>query len=329
MSSKHISILLLHNVNLVGIENVRQAFQEINTYLQSRGDRAQFTVELVGLESEIKLQNGLYTIKADRTIDSVSKSDVIIIPPLRGNIPEGVELNKRFIPWIIQQYKSGAEIVSLCLGSFLLAGTGLLNGKSCVTHWKAGHDFKKAYPKVHLVTDKLITDEQGIYTGGGAFSSANLILYIIEKYAGRDAAIYCSKIFQVDLGRESQSPFIIFTGQKDHSDSIVLKAQHHIEEHHHERITVEDLCQRYGVGRRTFERRFKKATGITILEYHQRVKVEAAKRALEKGSKTVSEIMYDVGYSDAKAFRDMFRKYAGLTPADYKMKYVRKLSKTG
>ena len=127
--------------------------------MQSRGDRAHFTVELVGLESEIKLQNGLYTIKADRTNDSVSKSDLIIIPPLRGNIPEGVELNKCFIPWIIQQYKGGAEIVSLCLGSFLLAGTGLLNEKSCVTHWKAGHDFKKAYPKVHLVTDKLITDE--------------------------------------------------------------------------------------------------------------------------------------------------------------------------
>lgn len=105
-------------------------------------------------------------------------------------------------------------------------------------------------------------------------------MYIIEKYAGRDAAIYCSKIFQVDLWRESQSPFIIFTRQKDQSDDIILKAQHHIDEHHQERITVEDLCQRFGVGRRTFERRFINATGITILEYHQRVKVEAAKRAI-------------------------------------------------
>jgi transcriptional regulator GlxA family with amidase domain len=319
---KHISILLLNDVNLGSLENARQGLMEANKFLKSQGEKPKFNIELVGLTADVKLNNGLYAVHVDRVIKDISHTDMIIIPPIQGDLFESITSNKEFIPWIRDKYNAGAEIVSLCLGAFVLGSTGLLNGKDCVTHWQAAHQFQQLFPKARLIPDKLLTDEDRIYTGGGAFSSANLILYIIEKYVGREASIFCSKIFQIDMGRNSQSPFIIFTGQKDHADEDIKILQEHLENNYHEKISVEQLSLNYGIGRRSLERRFKKATGNTVIEYFQRVKVEAAKRELEKGFKTISEVMFDVGYSDHKSFRNVFRKYSGMSPTHYKTKYV-------
>jgi transcriptional regulator GlxA family with amidase domain len=319
---KHLSILLLEQVNLAGMENARQSFLETNAYLNQQGQPSMFEVKLVSISSEVSVNNGLYTIQADQLIKEVQKTDIIIIPPIQDDIHKAIEGNQAFIPWIKAQYENGAQLVSLCVGAFILGNTGLLDGRRCVTHWRAAQQFKNLFPKVDLITDKLLTDEQGIYTGGGAFSSANLLLYFIEKTVGRHAAIYCSKIFQIDMGRRSQSSFIIFSGQKDHADEEVKRAQGYIEEHYDRKLTVDILGKHFGISRRTFERRFKKATDNTVLEYIQRVKVEAAKRELEKGRKTVNEVMFEVGYFDNKAFRDIFKKYAGLSPSEYKSKYL-------
>jgi transcriptional regulator GlxA family with amidase domain len=126
----------------------------------------------------------------------------------------------------------------LCIGTFLLAGTGLLKGRNCTTHWEFANDFRKMFPAVNLLEDKIITDENGIYTSGGAYSWLNLILYLIEKYAGRDMAILCSKGFQIDIQRSSQSPFIIFSGQKEHDDEDIKKSQNFIENNIHAKIPV-------------------------------------------------------------------------------------------
>ena len=225
--------------------------------------------------------------------------------------------------WIVKQYKEGAEVATMCTGAFLLASTGLLDGKSCSTHWAADSTFRSMFPKVNLHTDKLITDENGIYTNGGAFSFLNLILYLVEKHYDRQTAIYCSKIFQIEMDRNSQSPFIMFTGQKMHGDEMVQQAQAYIENHPREKISIDYLANRFSVGRRNFDRRFIKATGNSPLEYAQRVKIESAKKALETTRKTISEVMYEVGYSDVKAFREIFRKITGMSPLGYREKYNR------
>src|SRR5206468_5934269 len=168
---------------------------------------------------------------------------------------------------------------------------------------------------------QLITDENGIYTNGGAYSFLNLIIYLVEKYYDRQTAIFCSKVFQIEMDRQNQSAFTIFTGQKLHGDEMVKKAQAYIESNLHEKISVEDLSSRFAVGRRNFDRRFIKATGNTPLEYLQRVKMEAAKKAFETSRKTINEVMYDVGYSDVKAFREVFRKLTGMSPVEYRNKY--------
>jgi transcriptional regulator GlxA family with amidase domain len=177
------------------------------------------------------------------------------------------------------------------------------------------------FPNVHLQPDQLITDEKGIYTNGGAYSFLNLVIYLVEKYYDRQTAIFCSKLFQIEMNRNSQSAFSIFTGQKLHGDEMVQQAQAYIESNLEEKMSVEQLSSRFAVGRRNFDRRFIKATGNTPVEYAQRVKIESAKKALENSRKTINEVMYEVGYSDVKAFREVFRKITGMSPLEYRGRY--------
>ena len=225
------------------------------------------------------------------------------------------------MPWIVNQYKNGAEVASLCIGAFVLAAPGLLNGKKCSSHWNAANEFRTMFPEVELVDGSILTEEQGIYSSGGANSYWSLLLYLVEKYTDRDTAILASKFFAVDIDRDSQASFMMFKGQKEHDDREILKVQEFIEENYQEKITVDELAARVSIGRRSFERRFKKATNNTVVEYMQRVKIEAAKRSFESSRKNINEVMFDVGYTDTKAFRTIFKKITGLTPVEYRNKY--------
>jgi transcriptional regulator GlxA family with amidase domain len=319
---KHITIVVTKGAILGNIEGPRQLFTEANQFLVSKGKQPLFNIKLVGQTKRSPLNDGLYTI-ATELINNIKKTDLIIIPAMYGDLEKAIEQNKDFIPWIIKQHKFGAEVASLCLGAFLLASTGLLKGKKVATHWLAANAFRQMFPEVNLLEDKIITDENGIYSSGGAYSSLNLILYLVEKYAGRDTAIFCSKAFQIDIQRDSQSPFTIFVGQKGHEDESIKKAQEYIETNYQARITVDQLASMLALSRRNLERRFKKATANTVVEYIQRVKIEAAKKNLETGKKNINEVMYEVGYNDTKAFRTTFKKITGLSPIQYKNKYYR------
>lgn len=327
---KHISILIPEgDSSLSNLEATYKMFNMANAHLKSIGKASLFEVHLVGTNLSSQVSNGIFTIQPDKSIDQVEKTDLLIIPAIHGDIKKVIESNHDFIPWIVKQYQAGAEIASLCIGAFLLASTGLLDGRNCATHWLMAKEFREMFPKVNLVDDKIITDEFGIYTSGGAYSSLNLNLYLIEKLMGREMAVLSSKIFEIDIERHSQSPFIIFKGQKGHEDMEVKKAQEFIEINYSKKLSIDDLCERFAVGRRTFERRFKKSTTNTILEYIQRVRIEAAKKVLETGRETISQIMYEVGYSDPKAFRQVFKKITGLTPLHYKTKFYKDITQPG
>ncbi len=318
---KHISILVPKGAILGSLEGSRQLLSQVNDFFRARGLAPAFDVQLIGLAREVQVSGGLFTVHPNLLIHEVKKTDLVIIPALDGDIQKAVEENQDFIPWLIKQRASGAEIASLCLGAFLLASTGLVNGKKCATHWMAANKFRQLFPEVELVTEKIITDENGIYSSGGAFSYMNLILYLIEKYAGRDISILAAKVFAIEIERDSQSSFIIFQGQKEHEDEPIKKAQEFIEGNFREKITVDQLADMLAIGRRNLERRFKKATSNTVVEYIQRVKIEAAKLSLETSRDNVSEVMYNIGYTDLKSFRTTFKKLTGLSPMDYRNKY--------
>ncbi len=280
-----------------------------------------FSIQLAGVSKKAEFDKGLFTVKPQAHISAIAKTNLIIIPSLVKDYQKAMKGNKLLVDWIGQQYKGGAEIASMCTGAFMLASAGLLDGKSCSTHWSAAETFRTMFPKVKLEADKLITDEHGIYTNGGAYSFLNLVIYLVEKYYDRQTAIYCSKIFQIEMDRQNQSAFAIFTGQKLHGDEMVQQAQAYIESKVDEKISVEDISSKFAVGRRNFDRRFIKATGNTPGEYAQRVKIESAKKAFETSRKTINEVMYEVGYSDVKAFREVFRKITGMSPLEYRGRY--------
>jgi transcriptional regulator GlxA family with amidase domain len=319
---KHLTILVPEGENnLSSIVGAYKIFTRANAYRKETGGKELFTIQLAGVSKNIAFYDGLFTVKPHTHISAISKTHLIIIPSLNHNYQKSVKNNQLLIDWIEEQYKNGAEIASICTGAFLLAASGLLDGKTCSTHWAAAANFKKMFPKVNLQTDRLITDEKGIYTNGGAYSFLNLMIYLVEKYFDRPTAIYCSKVFQIEMDRQSQSAFTIFTGQKQHGDEMVKKAQDYIETKLDEKISIEQLSSRFAVGRRNFDRRFIKATGNTPLEYAQRVKIESAKKFLETSRKTINEVMYEVGYSDVKAFREVFRKITGMSPLEYRARY--------
>lgn len=322
---KHVSILVPESAVLAAIDDPRHIFSAVNNFAETQKMPPIFDIKFVGLKKEVRLHNSAFSVHADLLIDEVMKTDLIFIPAFYGDTNDFLETNKPFISWISEQYNNGAEVVSLCVGAFMLAKTGLLEGKKCSTHWRAADEFRAMFPEIDLQTDKIITEENGIYTSGGATSYFNLLIYLVEKYTSRETAIKTAKIFAIDIKRENQSQFIMFKGQNGHTDEDIKKAQKFIENNFHERITTDELSNKFAISRRNFERRFKKATNNTVNEYVQRVKIEAAKKTFETTRKNITEVMLDVGYSDTKSFRGIFKKITGMTPIDYRNKYNKEI----
>jgi len=318
---KHVSILIPETAVIEAIADPRYLFTAVNEFLQASGKLPLFKVELVAMTKEVRLNNSLFSVHADKLLHEVENTDLIFVPAISGNVDYAMDVNRDLLPWITKHHAKGAEVASLCLGAFLLAATGLLNGRKCSTHWLFANQFKEMFPDVELVDGSIITDAQGLYSSGGANSYWNLLLYLVEKYTDRDTAILAAKYFAIDIDRESQLAFMMFQGQKGHEDAKIKKAQEFIDGNYQDKITVDQLADMLALGRRSFERRFKSATKNTVIEYIQRVKIEAAKRSFESSRKNITEVMFDVGYTDTKSFRDVFKKITGLTPIEYRNKY--------
>jgi transcriptional regulator GlxA family with amidase domain len=318
---KRVSILVPESSVMQAIADPQYLFSAVNQFMAVAGKKPLFDVQLVGLKKEVKINDGLFSINISQLLKDVKKTDLVIIPALFGDMKNAIALNKKLLPWINEQYSKGAEVASLCVGAFLLASTGLLHGKKCSTHWGFQNEFREMFPDVEVVDGSIVTEEHRLYSSGGANSYWNLLLHLVEKYTDRQTAILASKYFAIDIDRESQSAFAMFQGQKNHTDEAIKQSQEFIEKNIQEKITIDELADLVSLGRRSFERRFKFATNNSVLEYINRVKIESAKRSFENSRKNINEVMYDVGYTDTKAFRSIFKKLTGLTPVEYRNKY--------
>jgi transcriptional regulator GlxA family with amidase domain len=318
---KRVSILVPESSVLQAIADPQYLISAVNQFKAVSGRKPLFDVQLVGVKKEVRLNDGLYTVNTSQLIKEIETTDLIVIPALFGDMQSAIDQNLSLLPWIKEQYAKGAEIASLCVGAFLLASTGLLDDKKCSTHWGFQNEFRDMFPKVTVTDGSIITEEQGIYSSGGANSYWNLLLHLVEKYTDRPTAILASKYFAIDMDRDSQAAFAMFQGQKNHNDEAVRRAQEFIENNIQEKLTIDELADAAALGRRSFERRFKAATNNSVLEYINRVKIEFAKKSFETSRKNINEVMYDVGYTDTKAFRTIFRKITGLNPIEYRNKY--------
>ncbi len=305
-----------------GIMSAYFFLSQANRYQLSINKPPVFDLELASQTSVNWLYNGLFGFKATLIKDLSSDIDLIIVPGFIGDMEQPLKENSRLIQWLKNQHEDQqTELASMCTGAFLLAAAGTLNGKKCTTHWAFSSDFSIRFPQALLENEKIVTDEDGIYTSAGAFSSLNLLLYLVEKFVDRETAIWLSKSFQVDLNRNSQRPFMILNQLYHHDDIAIKKLQEYMEQHYDEEIFMAVLAKKFAFSPRTLIRRFKNATGITPIEYLQQVRIEAAKRMLEKKSDTINEIIFQCGYKDGATFRMIFKRLTGMTPSEYKYKY--------
>lgn len=319
---KHVSILIPKGqYSIVNIGGTFQMLNWANDVYTQQARKSLFDVEFVGVNKPSNDTYGFYSVMPSKTIDQIKKTDLIIVPAVHEENAKAIEMNREAIRWIKTQHDGGAEVAAFCIGVFLLAETGLLNGRPCSTHWGQAVDLQEMFPEVLVQSEKIITECDGLYTSGGAYAFTNLAIYLIEKFGGRELAILTAKAFMVDLDKNDQSVFTIFSGQKHHDDEMILKVQKTIEEKFKEALTVEYLADQQATNRRTLERRFRASTGNSVIQYLQRVRVESAKKVLERETGNVTEAMYSVGYNDPKAFREVFRKHVGISPMDYKKKY--------
>ncbi|MCB0669892.1 MAG: helix-turn-helix domain-containing protein [Saprospiraceae bacterium] len=323
----HVSIIVPGGAAVLSsIVGPFKVFSGINQYLIDTGQRTDpfYEIDFVGISRETMLYDGIFSIRPTRQIQEIDRTDLIVITTIFGEIPEELERNREFIPWIRKMhYDREAEVASLCLGAFLLAKTGLVNGKECSTHWAFVDQFEQMFPEVNLQPHRIITEDAGVYSSGGSYSFLNLVLHLVQKYNGKDVANWAAKMFEIEIDRTDQGPFFIFQGQKSHEDILVKEIQHYIEENYQESFSLDDLSHRFNLSKRNLIRRFKRATHNTPLQYLQRVKMEAAKRDLEKTNHSISEIMFDTGYNDPKSFRQTFKKIVGIPPSIYRTRYGR------
>jgi transcriptional regulator GlxA family with amidase domain len=264
---------------------------------------------------------------AGKDYQALGKNDVydlLIVPAMSSNrIEEVVRGQARMIEWLKQQYKAGTELASICVGSFLLAATGLLDGRRATTNWLFADMFRKHYPRVILEDDKVIVDQGKIYTCGGAFSFTTFMIYLIEKFCGHDVAITASKILMINVHQQPQTSFSIFQFQTNHADEAIARVQQYMEKNYNKSITMTQMAGISSMSPRNLIRRFEQATSNTPLEYLQRFRIENAKKMLENRNDGIEQVAMKCGYEDMSFFRKVFKRHVGMTPSEYKEKYGR------
>lgn len=265
-----------------------------------------------------------FSEKERRKIAKNDRYDLIIVPAMFSTkIEEVIKKETRIIDWLKQQYKGNTELASICVGSFLLAATGLLDGKKATTNWMFADLFRKKYPQVIVEDDKIIVDQGSIYTCGGAFSFTTFMIYLIEKFCGHHVAITASKILMINMHQQPQTSFSIFQFQKDHADDTITKVQQYMEKNYNKTITMTEMAGLSNMSPRNLIRRFEQATSNTPLEYLQRFRIENAKKMLENRNDGIEQIAMKCGYEDMSFFRKVFKRHVGMTPREYKDKYGR------
>jgi transcriptional regulator GlxA family with amidase domain len=293
-----------------------------------------FELCLVAAEpGPLRLCTGV-SIVPQATIAEVERTDVVFVPNVMINSPDGLRaLDRRLLDWIVRMHREGAHLYAACGGSLVLAEAGLLEGQQATTHWSYAPLFRQQYPNVELHEDRILVQSgrgHTILCCGGASSWQDLALLLIAKHAGTDEAIRISKFFLYQWHRDGQLPYASMIANVQHGDAVIVRCQTWLAQNYERPDIVAELVRRSGLPKRTFDRRFRAATGYSPLAYVQSLRIEEAKHLLETGSKPVEEVAQEVGYADLASFRRLFRRLAGMSPGDYRRNlqvpsYVRQL----
>lgn len=262
-------------------------------------------------------------------IDSVVHVSPNALPTVAFNlllIPPSIEQeppvpSAALLSWLKAQHKNGCLLASACAGIFLLAPTGLLDGRAATTHWLLAERCKRQFPSIHFQPERLLVDEGDVVTAGGLSAWMDLTLALVGRLFGGATAVALGKYFLVDVGSRRQSCFSCFTPILDHKDRTVLTVQHKLEKHFAMPLSVDKLAEWVHVSPRTLQRRFQTATGESPIRYLQKLRLSKAQERLENSLRPLEEIVAEIGYEDLSSFRKLFRQHFGLSPSRYRQRF--------
>ena len=308
-----------------GITSLLDMFAIANLWQTSlTGDRQPlFDTEIVSAQGKPVLSSGCIRLLPHRAAEEVDHTDLVLIPPF---VPLPDFTTKRIVAmreWVVRQYEIQTPIAALCTGTFLLAETGLLDGRRATTNWQFARKFTRRYPAVRLDIGQILTEDDNLICTGAATASYNLGLMLIGRHGSDELATLCAKALLVDPNRDSQTPYIVHRRQEGHSDGQILQAQRYLEKHFAEDIRIDEVADHVCISSRHFKRRFRQATGFTPIRYLQLVRIETAKHRLESTLASIEEITGQIGYDDCSTFRRLFKQHTGLSPREYRGRFQR------
>jgi transcriptional regulator GlxA family with amidase domain len=310
---------------LSGIFDVMNAFSVLPEETPGLLAPAPFNVEVVGQAPGPLDLASRVPVTVGRGVDAVTETDIIIVPSLfinangwqKGRYPELVE-------WFKAMHKRGALLCSACSGIFLLAETGLFDGIETTVHFGYARAFTEAFPQVPSHPERVLViagKNEELVTSGASMTWHDLVLYLISRHAGATAAQAVARSFALQWHQDGLAPYIVFEGRNDHGDRAIQTAQDWVAKHFSVVNPIEEMVKRAALTERTFKRRFTAATGLSPIAYVQRLRIEDAKRRLERTETAVDEIGWQVGYEEPAFFRRLFKRLTGLTPGAYRRRF--------
>jgi transcriptional regulator GlxA family with amidase domain len=324
----HVSLVAIPDAvisTLAGIYDVLSSFRMLAGIEPSIPAKAPFVVEIVaGAAGSVALASGV-PVEAGRSAAEVATTDIIIVPSVLL-APEGWKTGRypELVNWALDMHAEGALLCSACSGIFLLAETGLFDGREATVHWGYADAFTRAFPHVSLLPERAVVvagDREELITSGASMTWHDLVLYLIARHVGATAAQTIARNFALQWHHDGLAPYMVFRGRLNHSDAIIADAQSWLTSHFSVANPVEEMVRRSGLAERTFKRRFTKATGFPPIDYVQRLRIEDAKRRLERTDASADEISWQVGYEDAAFFRRLFKRTTNITPGAYRRRF--------
>lgn len=325
MEHPEIGIVIFPGAQMAAVLGMTDLFTVANRIACQRADAGENTPLRLRL-SHWQWEAGAPTpFRAFDTAPETTRRDagsptVLVIPPGLG-APLTPEEAEPFKSWLRDRHGAGATLGSICKGAFLLAETGLLNGRQVTTHWTYEHEFQARFPDVHVDTARLLVDDGDIITAGGVMAWTDLALRVVDRLLGGAVMLDTARTFLIDPPGREQSYYSVFTPKLSHGDAAILKVQHWLQETSARNVDLASLVAHSGLGERTFLRRFQKATGLTTTEYWQRLRVGRARELLQEKGLTGDQVAWEVGYADPGAFRKVFNRIVGLSPAEYRRRF--------
>lgn len=284
-----------------------------------------FRVRIVGEKpGPLRLASGV-PVEVQAGVDEISECDILIVPSVLLS-PEGWQRDRypMLVDWVLRMHRRGARICSACSGIFLLAETGLFDGRDATVHFGYAGAFSRLYPDVSIHPERVLVisgHHEELVSSGASNTWHDLVLYLIAHHVGATVALEVARNFALQWHQDGLTPYMVFEGQSDHGDAEIAGAQEWLKANFSVGNPVEELIGRSRLAERTFKRRFVCATGHTPIAYVQRLRIEDAKRRLERTDDSVEEISWRVGYEDPAFFRRLFKRTTGMAPGAYRKRF--------